>query len=127
MTSILLNPLIPYIAAALGIVAALVLFLSVKREVHKTAQRERRHVEDMLQRLEEAGQPANSSPDPVFIPVAMRPGLNVTRRVHAMRMLRRGDDTAHIAAALGIPQREVELLIRVQGMVTKAVAAHAGK
>jgi hypothetical protein len=37
-----------------------------------------------------------------------------------MRMLRRGQDLAHIAAALGVPRKEVELLIRVQGMTSLA-------
>ena len=42
-----------------------------------------------------------------------------------MRMLRRGEDVAHVAAALGVPRREVELLIRVQSM-GKARAVNAG-
>ena len=110
----LLHPLIPYIAAALGILAALVFFLSLKRELRRAMRRERARVEELLVNLRT---PVPAEPEPVYIPVAVRPGLNISRRVHALRMLRRGDDTAHIAAALGIPRREVELLVRVQAMV----------
>jgi hypothetical protein len=55
----------------------------------------------------------------VFVPVAPRPGLNVNRRVHVQRLLRKGEDPAHIAAALGIPRAEVDLLIRVQDLVAQ--------
>jgi hypothetical protein len=40
-------------------------------------------------------------------------------------MLRRGEDVAHVAAALGVPRREVELMIRVQTF-GKARAVNAG-
>jgi hypothetical protein len=49
----------------------------------------------------------------------------MSKRVHATRMMRRGEDISHIAAALGVPRREVELLIRVQEL-SKARAASAG-
>jgi hypothetical protein len=42
--------------------------------------------------------------------------LNLSKRVQAMRMLRRNEDVSHISAALGVTRREVELLIRVQKM-----------
>jgi hypothetical protein len=117
-------PAVPYAAVALGLIASLVLFVSVKREVHRSAHRERKRVEDLLRRLQEASAPpAASAAEPVYIPVALRPGFNINRRVHAMRMLRRGEDAAHIAAALGVSRREVELLVRVQQIVSKTVAA----
>jgi hypothetical protein len=37
-----------------------------------------------------------------------------------MRMVRRNEDTSHIAAALGVTRKEIELLIRVQKMSSKA-------
>jgi hypothetical protein len=58
----------------------------------------------------------------MFVPAPLRAGLNLNKRVHAMRMLRRGEDVGHIAAALGVPRREVELMIRVQS-IGKAKAA----
>jgi hypothetical protein len=99
----------PYAAAIAGLIATLVLFVSVKREVHENARRERRNFEQLL-----AATPAPAPvPEPVYIPVQLRPGININRRVHALRMLRRGENVPHIAAALGVPRREVELLVRV--------------
>lgn len=111
--------LAPYAAVAFGLAATLVLFLSLKAEMHRTARRERRRLDEVLARLDEAqtGSADARTPEPVLVPVSGTAGLNVNRRVHAMRLLRKGEDTSHIAAALGIPRREVELLVRVQNFV----------
>jgi hypothetical protein len=106
--------LVPYAAVALGLAATLALFLSVKLEVQRSARRERKRIDDMLDRLKQA---TPSPAEAVFIPVALQPGFNVNRRVHAARLLRKGEDIAHIAAVLSVPRAEVELLARVQGMV----------
>jgi len=91
--------------------------------------RQKTRIEDMMARLEEAARPAEPvaavMAEPGFVPARPGAGLNLNKRVHAMRMLRRGEDIAHIAAALGVPGREVELLIRVQA-IGKARAANAG-
>ena len=106
--------LLPYAAVALGLAVTLALFLSVKIEVQRNARRERKRVDDMLSRLKEAAPPPAET---VFVPVALQPGFNINRRVHAARLLRKGEDVAHIAAVLGVPRAEVELLARVHGMV----------
>ena len=43
-------------------------------------------------------------------------GINMSKRIQAIRMLRHGENSAHIAAALGMSRREVELVIRVYQM-----------
>ena len=43
--------------------------------------------------------------------------------VQAMRMVRRHEGIATIAAALGVTRKEVELLIRVQGISRAATGA----
>ena len=96
------NLLVLYGLLATGLLASLMLFLSLKREIH----RQRPKPEKV--KLPE--------PEPVFVPAQPRSGINVNRRVHALRLLRRGEDVAHVAAALGVPRREVELLVRVQGL-----------
>lgn len=47
----------------------------------------------------------------------LRCGLNLTKRSQALRMHRRGDSPAEIAANLDLPHQEVELLIKVQKIV----------
>jgi hypothetical protein len=113
-----LNPLLPYLMIAAGLFSTLALFLTLKREIRRHAQRSKLRIEGMLVRLNEA----ETAPPGAFVPAPLRAGLNLNKRVHAMRMLRRGEDVGHIAAALGVPRREVELMIRVQS-VGKARAA----
>jgi len=52
-------------------------------------------------------------------PAASMTALNLTRRVQAIRLSRRGDSPGEIAAALGIPQGEVELLLKVRQMASE--------
>jgi len=123
-----LIPLLPYLLIAAGLFSSLALFLTLKREMRRLVFRQKTRIEAMMVRLKEAErppQPAAEEPPVTFVPAPLRAGLNLNKRVHAMRMLRRGEDIAHIAAALGVPRREVELLIRVQSM-GKARAVNAG-
>ena len=125
-----LMPLLPYVLIAAGLFSSLGLFLALKREIRRLVYRQKTRIEDMMARLDEAARPAEpvalAVEEPVtFVPAPLRAGLNLNKRVHAMRMLRRGEDIGHIAAALGVPRREVELLIRVQSM-GKARAVNAG-
>ena len=50
-----------------------------------------------------------------------RPGLNVSKRSQALRMHRRGDPPELVAATLGIPLQEVELLLKVHRIVIAAI------
>jgi hypothetical protein len=120
--------MIPYLLIAAGLFSTLALFMTLKREIRGQAQRQKTRIEEMVVRLNEA----ERSPEPVaqeefvrFVPAPLRAGLNLNKRVHAMRMLRRGEDISHIAAALGVPRKEVELLIRVHS-IGKVRAAGAG-
>jgi hypothetical protein len=48
-----------------------------------------------------------------IIPGTPKPGMNVTRRSHALRLHRTGSSPTQIAAALEIPSQEVDLLVKV--------------
>lgn len=50
-----------------------------------------------------------------------RPGLNLSKRSHVLRMHRNGEPQDRIAAALGIPLQEVDLLIKVHRVVIKSL------
>lgn len=56
-------------------------------------------------------------------PALARSGLNLNRRVQAVRLLRRGEDIGHVCAALGVPRREIELLVRVQRLAAERSAS----
>lgn len=113
--------LIPYAVVALALVITLGLFFSVKYDLQRTTQRERKRVDELLERLNAASPPPRD-PEPVFVPVSAPAGLNMNRRVHALRLLRKGQDVAHISAALGVPRQEIELLVRVQDLIAASQA-----
>ena len=118
--------LAPYAAVALGLIVTLVLFFSVKVELERATKRERKRMNEIIGRLESAySTPPSAMPDPVFVPVSMPAGLNIKRRTHALRLLRKGQDIAHISAALGVPRQEIELLVRVQDLVANSQAKAA--
>lgn len=119
--------LLPYILIATGLLATLALFMALKREIRRQAERQKARLEEIAVRVEESKPSPAETPEPAetFVPAPLRAGLNLNKRVHAMRMLRRGEDISYIAAALGVPRREVELLIKVQSM-GRARAANAG-
>ena len=51
--------------------------------------------------------------------------MNLSKRTQALRMHRRGEPLEQIASVLGIPRREVELLIKVQNAVRFGAGASA--
>jgi hypothetical protein len=64
--------------------------------------------------LQECGAPAPLPPPP-------RPGLNLSKRSHALRMYRRGDTPEQIAASLGVPLQEIDLLLKVHQILVANV------
>ncbi len=111
----MIHSLIQYALLSLGLAAALALFLSLKREMRRNALRNQKRVEALAQQVMDNDRPA-VVPEPIYIPASPRSGLNISKRVQAMRMLRRNHDVSTIAAALGVTRREVELLVRVQSL-----------
>jgi hypothetical protein len=107
--------LLPYLLIAAGLMATLALFVTLKFEIRGLARRAKTRME--------TEPPAAEEPAEVFVPEPLRAGLNLSKRVHALRMLRRGEDISHVAAALGVPRKEVELLIRVQTIGRVRVAS----
>ena len=63
---------------------------------------------------------ATARPAPVPVPPAGQP-LNLNKRGQVLRMRRRGENPETIAAALSIPQNEVDLLLKVHQMSLEQV------
>jgi hypothetical protein len=120
---------------ATGLAACLYLFALAKREWRaagdrcterlKTAQSEieklRGEIETLSVRLRDTEENAGMlvPPPPVFS------GLNLGKRSQAIRLARRGEKPAQIAAELQIPAREVELLLKVHRIVLSAPLGEA--
>ena len=62
-----------------------------------------------------------SASAPPALPGSPRPAFNLEKRSHALRLHRRGEPIPQIAASLGLPQQEVELLIKVHRIVLKSI------
>ena len=82
------------------------------RAAFETAQAELRELASEVRQIQEQS--------PVTLP-ACRPGLNLSTRSQALRMHRRGEHAAQIAAALQVPVQEVELLLKVHRMVVNTL------
>jgi hypothetical protein len=50
-----------------------------------------------------------------------KPGLNLSKRSQALRMRRRGESTAQIAASLDVPRQEIDLLLKVHEIVIASI------
>ena len=50
-----------------------------------------------------------------------KPGFNLSKRSHALRMHRHGERAEQIAAALELPRQEVDLLLKVHRIVLSGV------
>jgi hypothetical protein len=60
-------------------------------------------------------------PSVTLAPGVPKPGMNVVKRAQALRLHRRGDAPADIAAALELPRQEVDLLLKVHRIVMSNV------
>lgn len=71
-------------------------------------------VDDLAARLAaSAREPAAAGP--------VRPAMNLNKRSQALRLHRRGDPPEAIAASLGLPVQEVDLLIKVHRIVISSL------
>jgi len=115
---------------AVGLGACVYLYLLAKNELrvaekrsvklHSAAEAElekfRAELEVLRERLHETEENAGL----LVAPQPARSGLNLGKRSQAIRLFRRGDKPGQIAAALNLPQREVELLVKVHRIVLNA-------
>lgn len=120
------HPIAVYLFMAAGFAGLLLLHFvalarieSVRRRLGEEKGISRMEFERLrAQLLEEAAFREEAGGTAAAAPAA---GLNLSKRSQALRMSRRGDPAGRIAAALGIPRREVDLLLKVQRSMAGAV------
>jgi len=120
----LMNPGLPYVVLAAGLLACIVLFLSIKLELHRRAAGTARGtgIEETVEGLsaafaqirERLDSPAQQTPAVAW---SANPSVNLTRRGQVLRLFRRGDSPRQIASSLGMNRGEVDLIIKVHQMV----------
>jgi hypothetical protein len=112
-----MDHLLPYLILAASLAANLLLFFSLKREL-LGLRAKHRELSARLQTAEEIAREKEESR--ADIPDPPRLGFNLNTRVQAMRLWRQGEHPERIAALLGMPSKEVELLIRVRRMAAES-------
>ena len=74
-------------------------------------------IDELEQQIQELRRNGAAAP----VPGGPRAALNLDKRSQALRMHRRGEGPAEIAAALGIPLQEVHLLLKVHRIVLSSI------
>ena len=120
-----LIPLAPFLLIGLNSVLCLFMFLCLEHEMRIMKLRWKRRqtaqesvTDDLKAHLAELSARVLDTEERTGVlvpPVPPRSGLNLNKRSQVIRMSRRGEQAEKIAASLNLPQREVELLLKVYG------------
>lgn len=112
----ILSPVTQYAFLALALAACLALFLSMKKEIAlvRRSFRESSDSSAAYAATLAAGLDALRQEMGTTETASLTGQLNLTRRAQALRMQRRGESPATIAAALRMPRNEIDLLLKVQ-------------
>lgn len=119
------NPLTLLAVLAIMLICALVLFVSLKCEIagaRRLARETAASAEQLRASMAAELAAIRETPPVVQEVVVAAPvgdGLNMTRRAAALRMEKRGESVSTIAAALRVPQNEIELLLKLQKLATQ--------
>ena len=126
----ILHLLVLYALLAVGLGLCLHLFVTLKVELRAESRRrlaDRQQILKLegalreahlgLERLEGDLREVEQQTGMLVAPAPPRSGLNLNKRTQVLRMHRAGQDGAGIAASLGLPRAEVDLLIKVHGIV----------
>jgi DNA-binding NarL/FixJ family response regulator len=122
-----LIPLAPFILIGINSALCLFVFLCAKHEMRAMNLRWRRRqtaqesateeLKAQVAQLSARILDAEERTGVLVPPTPPRSGMNLNKRSQVIRMSRRGEQVEKIAASLNLPQREVELLLKVHGSV----------
>jgi hypothetical protein len=128
------HQLVSYALLAAGLGLCLYLFVTLKIELRRFFHRRMQDVQQIrafesvlgevrstIQRLENDLREVEGQTGMLVAPAPAKSGLNLSKRTQVLRMHRAGEDSAGIAAQLGLPRAEVELLIKVHRMVLEHI------
>jgi hypothetical protein len=124
----ILHPALPFAMNAIGLALCLVLFLSLKRDLRASESRSSKKLAALeadwkakIESLDERWKELSQVSSLLVPPPPLRSGLNLNKRSQALERHRRGETPPEIATALGLPQNEVELLVKVQRIVLSSM------
>jgi hypothetical protein len=124
----ILHPALPFAMNAIGLALCLILFLSLKHDMRVSEIRLAGKLaaleadwQSKMESLDERWKELSQVSSLLVPPPPPRSGLNLSKRSQALERHRRGETPPEIAAALAIPQNEVELLVKVQRIVLSSL------
>jgi hypothetical protein len=122
-----LIPIAPLLLIGINSALCLLFYLCAKHEMRLMHMRWKRSqtvqasateaLKAQLAELMERLRDAEERTGVLVPPMPPKSGLNLSKRSQVIRMARHGDQIEKIAASLSLPQREVELLLKVHGCV----------
>ena len=128
------QPLALYAVVAAGLGLSLYLFITVKAEISALVRGRRHDQADVhglrnaleetrrtIQGLESDLRDVERQTGMLVTPAPSRSGLNLSKRTQVLRRHRAGEDSAKIGSSLGLPRAEVDLLIKVQGILLRQI------
>jgi hypothetical protein len=128
----LIHPIELYgVLALTGACLMYAFFLHLKmRAIVRRSRQDRQNFERRLAEVAEAAQRLRTEREegvrPTAMPAVGQP-LNLNKRGQVLRMRRRGENAETIAAALSIPQNEVDLLLKVHQLSLEQVEKGAAQ
>lgn len=121
----ILHPVMTYAEIAIGLFLCFFLFITLKRDLYASEARVGKKLAALetdcqakIERLDERWAELSQVSNLLIPPPPPRSGLNLSKRSQALQMHRRGETPLEIAATLAIPQNEVELLVKVQNVLS---------
>jgi hypothetical protein len=123
----ILHPAMPYAVIATGLALCLYLFVSVKRDLRASEARSGKKLAALEADWDERWKELSQVSSLLVPPPPPRSGLNLNKRSQALERHRRGETPPEIAAALALPQNEVELLVKVQRIVLSSLEKPAAR
>ena len=121
----ILHPVTTYAAAAAGLMLCLYLFCSAKGETRMLRKRTGERADELESAVQRMESRLNELETYVkeaqwgTAGASTQTAVNLTRRAKALRMYRRGESAPSIAAGLGAPRNEVDLLIKIYRIMTQ--------
>jgi hypothetical protein len=122
-----LIPLAPFLLIGINSVLCLFFFLCLEHEMrimklrlHRRQNAQQTAADELKAQVAELTARVLDTEERTGVLVAPTPpksGLNLNKRSQVIRMSRRGEQAEKIAASLNLPQREVELLLKIYSRV----------
>jgi len=130
----ILHPAISYTLLTAGMGLCLFLFVSLKRDLSAAEARCQKKLAALemdwrgkMEALDERWKELSQISGLLVPPPPTRSGLNLNKRSQALQRSRRGEKAHDIAAALSIPQNEVELIVKIQQIMLSGLNAPASR